>query len=173
MVTYRLLQTIEVLPSITEQKILQQATEWMIAALHIALVPLRRHADVFVGGSYAKKTLVKSEAYDVDIFIRYRENLGDLLHVLAPALHEICSHHGLVLERVHGSRDYFRISYNKNIVFEIIPVAAIRKPRDAENVTDLSYAHVAYIRRELRKNKKLVHEIGLAKLFCKAQRVYG
>ena len=28
-------------------------------------------AEIFVGGSFAKKTLIKKEKYDVDIFVRF------------------------------------------------------------------------------------------------------
>lgn len=173
MTTYRFLHDLDVMPSLPELKTLAAATEWMIAALNIALVPLRRHAEVVVGGSYAKGTLVKSEAYDIDLFVRYKGDTAELLHVLLPGLREVCAHHALALERVHGSREYFRIQYAPHIIFEIIPVVAIGKPREATNVTDLSYAHVAYIRRELRKRKSLAREICLAKQFCKAQGAYG
>ena len=154
-------------------KSLDSATEWVIAALNIALVPLRKKASIVVGGSYAKGTLVASPMYDVDIFIRYSGDISELMLHLLPVLREICLQHHLPLERVHGSRQYFRIRYAQNIVFEIVPVNAIKKPSEALNVTDLSYTHIPYIKKKLLKNKKLVHEIGLAKLFCKAHRVYG
>ncbi len=173
MTSYSFLQKINVLPLASEMKSLDRATEWVIAALNIALVPLRKHASVVVGGSYAKGTLVTSLMYDVDIFICYSADISELINHLLPALREICSQHHLPLERVHGSREYFRICYAPNIIFEIVPVSAIKNPSEALNVTDLSYSHVSYIRKELRKNKKLVREICLAKLFCKAQRVYG
>lgn len=173
MVSYAFLKKIEVLPNPVELKGLKQATEWVVAALNVALVPLRQHAEISVGGSYAKGTLVASTLYDVDIFVRYPGELSELSQILLPALREICHQHRLPLEHVHGSRDYFRITYSPKIIFEIVPVRAIKKAHEAENVTDLSYAHVAYVRKELRKRKQLVREIGLAKLFCKAQRVYG
>ena len=152
---------------------LKDASEWVLAALNIALVLLRKHTDVVIGGSYAKRTLVTSPIYDIDVFIRYRGDIAELTQALFPALREICMQHRFPLERVHGSRDYFRIVYSPSVVFEIIPVTSIKKPSEATNVTDLSYAHIGYIRKELRKNKKLIHEIGLAKRFCKAQQVYG
>ncbi len=170
---YHFLQTLEVLPSPEEKRALERATEWMVAALNVALVPLRRHAEIVVGGSYAKGTLVKSKAYDIDIFIRYPGEQELLLQVLVPALRELCAHHCLSFERVHGSREYFRVQYAQNIVFEIVPVRTIRAPREAENVTDLSYLHVAYVRKAVRKKRALTREIGLAKQFCKAQCVYG
>ena len=173
MISYSFLQRLNVLPFASEIKSLDHATEWVIAALNISLVPLRKHASIVVGGSYAKGTLVASALYDVDIFIRYKGDISELMRHLLPALREICLQHHLLLERVHGSREYFRIRYAQNIVFEIVPVSAIKNPSKALNVTDLSYTHVSYIKKELRKNKRLAREIGLAKLFCKAQRVYG
>jgi tRNA nucleotidyltransferase (CCA-adding enzyme) len=173
MATHAFLDDLDILPSATEMKTLADATEWMSAALNIALVPLRRAAEVVVGGSYAKGTLVKSEMYDIDLFVRFKGEISELLQTLLPGLREICESHSLPLERVHGSREYFRILYKPHIVFEIIPVAAISSPREATNITDLSHTHVAYIRRELKKRKNLLREICLAKQFCKAQDVYG
>src|SRR3989344_4399778 len=142
MISYSFLQKINVLPSASEMKSLNDATEWIIAALNIALVPLRKHASVVVGGSYAKGTLVASSNYDIDVFIRYKGDISELMHHLLPALREICLQHHLPLERVHGSREYFRIRYAPNIIFEIVPVSAINNPSEASNVTDLSYSHV-------------------------------
>ena len=204
MVSYRFLKELEVAPSKPELKTLAQASEWIVAALKIALVGLHQRADVLVGGSYAKGTLVTSTLYDIDVFIRCHGEMNELIQRLHSILRELCMQHHLSFEHVHGSREYFRIMYSienftaysqlpvkfsngqlprkedishaivhKNIVFEIVPVAAIKKGSEYKNITDLSYAHVGYVRKELRKHKNLMHEIGLAKLFCRAQRVYG
>ena len=61
MASYSFLKKLEVLPSAFDMKMLKDATEWALAALNIALVPLRGHASVVVGGSYAKGTLVTSQ----------------------------------------------------------------------------------------------------------------
>lgn len=58
----------------------------------------------------------------------------------------------------------------QGIIVEVIPVVNIQKTQQAQNVTDLSYFHVAYVKRAV---KGLEHEVILAKQFCKANRVYG
>ena len=47
----------------------------------------------------------------------------------------------------------------------------IKKPEEAENVTDLSYFHVNYVKRKM--NNKLAREVGITKKFFKAQKFYG
>lgn len=118
--------------------------------------------EVFIGGSLAKGTLIRKNNYDIDIFVRFQEDkdISDKLSGLIKA------------ERVHGSRDYFRIN-KKEILFEIIPVLKINKPEQAKNITDLSYFHVNYVLNKTKKNKKLADDIMLAKSFCYAQKVYG
>ena len=126
-------------------------------------------AKVFVGGSYAKGTLIKSKEYDIDIFVRFEKG-----EEISTELEKILSEKEikkLGLEKIHGSRDYFRI-YQEDIIFEIIPVKKISNPKKMENVTDLSYFHVNYLKKKL-KDKKLTREIALAKTFCKAAGIYG
>ena len=129
----------------------------------------RIKAGMFVGGSFAKGTIVKQDEYDIDIFVRF-EKKGDIGDILGRIINKICKEAELKCEKVHGSRDYYKIFITKGIVFEIIPVLSIKKPADAENVTDLSYFHVNYVRR---KAVRLGNEIRLAKQFCHAQGVYG
>ena len=73
---------------------------------------------------------------------------------------------------IHGSRDYFQVTITKDIFFEIIPVKKVGKPKDAENITDLSYSHVKYIKKRV-KSEQLLNEIKLAKVFCYANNFYG
>jgi len=47
----------------------------------------------------------------------------------------------------------------------------VKKPKDAQNITDLSYSHVRYINKKLRK--KDLDEVRLAKAFCYANKCYG
>jgi len=125
------------------------------------------NADIFIGGSIAKNTLVKKDKYDIDIFVRFDKKYKD---------NEISSILGKILggsaKRIHGSRDYYN-SVKNEIIIEIIPVIKIKSPKEALNVTDLSYFHVNYIVDKLKKNKKLADEIMLAKSFCFAMDVYG
>ncbi len=122
--------------------------------------------DVFLGGSFAKKTLLKSKDYDVDIFVRFYEN-KDISEGLSKILSKIKK---FKFEKVHGSRDYFFVEIEK-IKFEIIPVLRINSPKKAINVTDLSYFHVKYVSRKL--NDALIKEVLLLKRFLKANSLYG
>lgn len=125
-------------------------------------------ASVFIGGSLAKKTLIKKDKYDVDVFIRFDRKYKDKeISALAESLIKDRDY-----ERVHGSRDYFKLKEG-NILFEIIPITSILKPEEARNVTDLSYFHVDYVLGKIEKNKKLSGEIVLAKSFAMASGCYG
>jgi tRNA CCA-adding enzyme len=125
------------------------------------------NAEVFIGGSLAKKTLVKKDKYDVDIFVRFDKKYGnDKISIL---LENIL---GKNARKIHGSRDYFEIE-DEGVLIEIIPVIKIRVPKDAENVTDLSYFHVNYVLNKIKKNPNLANEIKLAKVFCYSQDCYG
>ena len=125
---------------------------------------LKIKADVFIGGSYAKKTMIKSKIYDVDFFIRFHDkgkNISDLTEKILKGFKKI---------EIKGSRNYFVVDRG-NFLIEIIPVLKVNNPRKAENVTDLSYSHVNYIRKKA--NGKILDEIKLAKAFCRANNCYG
>ncbi len=105
-----------------------------------------------VGGSLAKKTLIKKAKQDVDIFIQFENNKDlDKFYTKAKKLNNSG-------EFLHGSRDYFTFT-EQDILFEIIPVLKFKKATEAENVTDFSLIHVNFIKKELAKNKKLANEI--------------
>ncbi len=123
-------------------------------------------AEIFLGGSYAKDTMIKKKEYDIDIFLRHKGNKKDISALTKKALK------GFDFKTVHGSRDYFQVKITKDLLFEIIPVKKVGKPKDAENITDLSYSHVKYIRKKVRP-KSILDEIKLAKVFCYANRCYG
>ncbi len=152
-------------------KSLIRRTGSIVGLLEEDIKKLNVSADVFVGGSFAKGSLVKKENYDIDIFIRFDWRIEDISNVLESVVREICKKEKMKLEILHGSRDYFRI-IDKEALFEIVPVYRIKKPKEARNVTDLSYFHVNYVRKKL-KGGKLGDEILLAKSFCQAQGVYG
>ena len=173
MASYRFLSSIEVLPSAEEMKQLEQASEWILAAVRLACVAQQEKATAVIGGSYAKGTLTKSKVYDIDVFLRCHEEPHRVLEKVLPTLREVSERHGMTLMHLHGSREYLRLWYSPMIVFEIVPVMHLRQGKQVENVTDLSYAHVAWVRKKLLRKRALVKEIALAKLFCKAQRVYG
>lgn len=123
-------------------------------------------AEVFIGGSYAKKTLIKKRRYDVDIFLRFdkkEKNISELTEKIIGKIKFV---------KVHGSRNYFRIYVNDFLFFELIPVKKIKNSKEAENITDLSYSHVRYINKKI-KSEKILDEILLAKAFCYAKNCYG
>jgi tRNA nucleotidyltransferase (CCA-adding enzyme) len=122
-------------------------------------------AEVFVGGSIAKKTLIKKEEYDVDIFVRFDKKYKD--NEISEILDKLSGG-----KRIHGSRDYFQVKEG-NLTFEIVPTIKIKNPREARNVTDLSYFHVNYIKKKTKENPGLGKQIMLGKAFCYANRCYG
>ncbi len=129
---------------------------------------LKKHhidAEVMLGGSAAKGTFINHD-FDCDVFVRFQyryvsENISDLLE-------KILKH--FKPKRVHGSRDYFQFIFKK-IPFEIIPVLKVQDPKNAVNITDMSPLHVAWVKKHM--TPQLRKEIILAKLFCKAQGLYG
>jgi len=126
-------------------------------------------AEVFIGGSFAKNTVIKKDSYDVDAFVRFDKKYGD---------EEISKLTKKILKKftnvsiIHGSRDYFRIKISPSFFIEVIPVIKIKNPKEARNITDLSYSHVKYIKNKIKK-KNLSHQIKLAKIFCYANNCYG
>jgi len=127
------------------------------------------NAQVFVGGSFAKKTVVTSEEYDIDVFIRFHKKYPDekLPEITTRILRGISE-----VRTVHGSRDYFSIAVQNNIFVEIIPVRKVSTIKDAKNITDLSYSHVTYITKKI-VSDSVRDNILLAKAFCQAQECYG
>lgn len=123
-------------------------------------------AEIYIGGSWAKKTVIKKNVYDVDIFVRF-ENEKNPSKKLEKALKDFEN-----VLKVHGSRDYFRIKKSSDFYIELVPVKKIKQPKEAENITDLSYSHVKYINKKI-KNKKVLEEIKIAKAFCYATNTYG
>lgn len=128
-------------------------------------------AQVFIGGSFAKKTLIKKGVYDIDVFIRFNEEYRgkDISRLTQEILNQIKVKD---IIRVHGSRDYFRINASPSFFIELIPVLKVSNPKKAENITDLSYFHVSYINKKF-KNSKIVEDVRLAKAFCHANECYG
>jgi len=123
-------------------------------------------AEVFVGGSYAKRTIIKKDVYDVDIFLRFDKKYNEKISEITEKLLK-----NFKKTKIHGSRDYFRIDIRKNTFLEIIPVIKIKSSKEAKNITDLSFFHVNYIKKKA--SKKILDEIMIAKAFCHAQNCYG
>ncbi|MEM3091298.1 MAG: hypothetical protein QXX55_00975 [Candidatus Pacearchaeota archaeon] len=128
------------------------------------------YADVFVGGSWAKRTIIKKDRYDIDIFIRFNKDYKS--QYISTLTEKILSGIGMNKQKIHGSRDYFIVKVSKEVFFEIIPVKKISNPKEAENITDLSYLHVKYINKKI-KSERMRNDIRLIKAFCFANNCYG
>ncbi len=126
---------------------------------------LKIDAEIFVGGSFAKGTMIKKEVYDVDIFIRFDKKYKEISDLTKKILGEFKK------TETKGSRNYFIIDKG-HFFIEVVPVIKTINPEKAENVTDLSYSHVYYIKKKI-KNEKIRDEIKLAKAFCYANNCYG
>ncbi len=161
----------EAKPSDKEIHDIESKIRDFLERLRKELKALKIHAEVFVGGSFAKKTLIKKEKYDVDVFMRFDKKYAkqDISELTGKVLRNARLEHKINI--IHGSRDYFRIDIKPELCFEIVPVIKVSGPKEAENITDLSYYHVKYINEKI--GKKLVNDIILAKSFCHANRVYG
>lgn len=130
---------------------------------------LQIDAEVFIGGSFAKKTVIKKDIYDIDVFVRFNPNYKD--EEISKLLKKLLA--GFKNKsKIHGSRDYYRIKSRNDFFIELIPVRKINNPKQARNVTDLSYSHVNYIKKKV-KIGKMQESIKLAKAFCYANGTYG
>lgn len=161
----------EAKPSSEEIKDVALKVNAFIEKLSKEFKNLKIGAEIFVGGSFAKRTLIKKEKYDVDIFVKFdkkyaRQNISDLTHGVLKKI-KIKED----IQVIHGSRDYFKIHVEPWLCFEIVPTMKVSKPKETGNITDLSYYHVKYINKKIKG--KLVNDIILAKSFCHANRVYG
>ncbi len=155
-------------PSKEEMKNMKLKIKELSDILKKKIKSMNLDAEVFIGGSFAKNTVIKKQHYDADIFIRFSNKYEDKnLPILTKKLLS-----GKKYEVIHGSRDYFKINLFENFSIEIIPVIKIKNPNEARNITDLSYAHVKYIRKKL-KSEKLLNDVKLAKAFCHAKKCYG
>src|SRR3989344_9469484 len=63
------------------------------------------NSQVFLGGSFAKGTIVRKKIIDVDIFVRLSKE-GFKLGKLEKAIKKITNKFGYESSLVHGSRDY-------------------------------------------------------------------
>jgi tRNA CCA-adding enzyme len=158
----------EIEPTEEDLNKIKISTEKHLAIIRNNLKRLNIDAEVFIGGSFAKKTVIKKGKYDIDIFIRYSKKYKN--EELSLITKRILNKIDYFL--VHGSRDYFRINAGINFFIEIIPVRKINKPEEHQNITDLSYFHVKYINKKI-KTKKTLDEIKIAKAFCYANGCYG
>jgi tRNA nucleotidyltransferase (CCA-adding enzyme) len=158
-------------PSREEIKKIDSYLKEFLVKFRKKLGSLKIDAELFVGGSFAKKTLIKKEKYDVDIFVRFDKKYikNDISELTLKTLNSLKLKNNII--RIHGSRDYFKVDIEPGLYFEIVPVMKVTNPKNAENITDLSYYHVKYINKKI--NEKLSDDIILAKSFCHANNAYG
>jgi len=155
-------------PSGSELKEIKESLKIFLDKLEANRKRLKIDAQIFIGGSFAKNTLVKKDKYDIDVFVRFDKRYDD--KNLSELTEKILR--GFNSERIHGSRDYFKINVSENLFFEVVPVKKISTSREAVNITDLSYYHVKYVNKKI-KNEKILDDIMLAKAFCEGARCYG
>ncbi|PIN77514.1 hypothetical protein COV15_01850 [Candidatus Woesearchaeota archaeon CG10_big_fil_rev_8_21_14_0_10_34_12] len=146
---------------------IESETKLIISCVEKEIRKQKQKIRAFIGGSLAKKTLIKKEYYDVDIFLIFDKELENMSDTAEKILKKCFS-----IERIHGSRDYFVLKSGK-IYFEFIPILKIKNPRYAKNITDLSPSHVFYVTKKINKNPKIAEEIMLAKSFAHACSTYG
>jgi tRNA nucleotidyltransferase (CCA-adding enzyme) len=176
-------------PPENEDLFLEDVTKNFCITFGNLLNKKRIKANVFVGGSIAKKTIIRKDKYDIDLFVRFdyqkyskvEGELGDILDKMVKegfnAAKKMWKGKNFCMQKIHGSRDYFNISFyseeiKRNIIIEIVPTLQIKKASEAKNITDLSFMHVKYVLDSLKKNDAR-NDILLAKAFCYAQGVYG
>ena len=160
---------IKVNPSEKDLSSINKFLKEFILEIKTGLKKRKINAEVFIGGSFAKKTLIKKGRYDIDIFVRFNKKYGNEISGLTEKILKETKRH---FSTIHGSRDYFKINVEPSFFVEVIPVIKVKNPKEAENITDLSYFHVDYIRKKL-KTEKLLEEVRLAKAFCHANKSYG
>ncbi len=142
-------------PTKEEERKVRDVTEEIIKKLkQLNLNPI-------LGGSGAKGTWLKGN-HDLDIFVKFKKpkNISKILEQKLKKKFKI--------EKLHGSRDYFRIQ-KKKFTLEIIPILDIRKASQAQNITDVSPLHIKWVN----KHKKYIDDIRLAKAFVISQNLYG
>jgi tRNA nucleotidyltransferase (CCA-adding enzyme) len=139
------------------------------------IYPSLRGEKIFIGGSLAKKTLIKKETgYDIDFFVMFKESRRDVRSKrdISKELENILKALKIKYIVLKGSRNYFQVDFN-GLRFELVPIMEIKKAGQAKNITDISPLHVKYLMKKEAKDKKIADEIKLAKAFCYACDCYG
>jgi len=153
-------------PTKEELSEIKKTTNDFLGKFKKQLKKLKIKADVFIGGSDAKGTLIKKGIYDVDVFVRFDKRIKNISEVCERVLKSFVKKY----TKIHGSRDYFKIDVKTHHI-ELVPVIKIKNFKEAENITDLSYSHVKYVKRKMKG--KILDDIRLAKAFCYANNCYG
>ena len=182
---------LKVKPSKEELEEMNKLISDFVNRLDEKIKQLKIDAEIFVGGSFAKKTFIKKDQQgfsDVDFFLRFarnekflapktfkrsqkvsgdKKNKDDISELTKKVLGNMEN-----VSLIHGSRDYFKIKIREDFFIELIPVIKVKKPEESLNITDLSYSHVKYINKKI-KSEKILDEIMITKAFCYANHCYG
>lgn len=163
---------LKIKPSKEELEEINKLVNNFVNRLDEKIKELKIDAEIFIGGSFAKKTSIKKDGMhglsDADIFLRFDKKYGDEISRLTKKILNGVEN----VSMVHGSRDYFKIKIEEDFIIELIPVIKIKNPKESTNITDLSYSHVKYINKKI-KSEKIRDEIMIAKAFCYANHCYG
>jgi len=156
-------------PSYREISEIKEQTKKFIVSINQLLKKYKINAELFIGGSLAKGTLIRKKKQDIDIFLRFdnQYNEEQIKKLSKKVFKKIRG-----AKIIKGSRNYINIKTD-NLIFEVVPTLKISNPKQARNVTDLSFFHVNYIKRKIKRNYKLIDQIILAKAFCHSQGCYG
>lgn len=156
-------------PPEEDVKIIENSLKDSLEKIENNIKKSKINAEIFVGGSFAKKTMIKKDYYDVDVFLRFDKKYSDeeMSELTTKILKDFPN-----VATIHGSRDYFKIKISPSFFIEIIPVTKVKTPKHARNITDLSYSHVKYVKNKIKTNK-ILEDIKLAKVFCYANNCYG
>ncbi len=101
-------------PTKAEMKIIDDLLRKFVDKLKNKIKKLNFDAEVFIGGSFAKKTMIKKEHYDVDIFVRFdRKYKNEEISEMAEKLIDKTE----CVKIIHGSRDYFSVKINDSLFF--------------------------------------------------------
>lgn len=159
----------EITPSKETSDYIDEELENFLKNINKRIKKLKIKVEPFCGGSYAKGTLMKKGNYDVDLFLRFDQKYKESEYT---KLTKRILRKTKKVSKVHGSRDYFQVKISPWFKIEVVPVKKVKTPKEAENITDLSYSHVRYINKKI-KSKKILNDIKLAKAFCSATKTYG
>src|SRR3989338_2340355 len=95
---------VNAIPDEKETSLLKEETKRIIELLKGEISKQKTGADVFIGGSFAKGTLVKKKEYDIDIFIRFDWRYENLTRELEKIVKNVARKMRLPYTTMHGSR---------------------------------------------------------------------
>ncbi|MEM4398067.1 MAG: nucleotidyltransferase domain-containing protein [Candidatus Woesearchaeota archaeon] len=124
-------------------------------------------ASCIPGGSIAKNTFLKDD-FDIDVFVKFDYSYKD--KEISKIFESFLIKKNIKYKKIHGSRDYFHV-LKDDYLYEFVPIIEFKTPESIINITDMSYLHVSWVKKNLKKNQE--NEIRLTKKFMKAINVYG